>query len=113
MSSSSARYSGEGGTYASNVQKLLAELGGNPDRRALFSTVIAFIDESHNEHIFRGEVKGKISWEPRGSNGFGYDPVFIPEDGTKTFAEMTDEEKNTISHRGRALRTFVKYLRTV
>ncbi len=109
----SARYSGEGATYASNVQKLLSELGGNPDRRAVFSTVIAYIDESNKEHTFRGEVKGKIGWEPRGTNGFGYDPIFIPEGESKTFAEMTDEEKNAASHRGRALRAFVEYLRNV
>jgi XTP/dITP diphosphohydrolase len=109
----SARYSGEGATYASNIQKLLAELGGNPDRRATFSTVIAFIDESNKEHSFRGEVKGSIGWESLGANGFGYDPIFIPEVGTKTFAEMTEEEKNAISHRGRALRMFVEYMRGV
>lgn len=106
----SARYSGEGATYESNIQKLLRELGGNPDRRATFSTVIAYIDESHHEHTFRGEVRGRIGWTPRGANGFGYDPVFIPEDGTKTFAEMTDGEKNAISHRGRALRAFAQSL---
>ncbi|HZK75284.1 MAG TPA: RdgB/HAM1 family non-canonical purine NTP pyrophosphatase [Candidatus Kapabacteria bacterium] len=109
----SARYSGEGATYASNVLKLLDALEGEDDRRAKFSTVIAYIDASGGEHLFRGEVSGVIAREPRGANGFGYDPIFIPEVGTKTFAEMTDEEKNAISHRGRALRAFAKYLRSV
>ena len=109
----SARYSGEGATYASNVLKLLDALEGVDDRRAKFSTVIAYIDVSGGEQLFRGEVSGVIAREPCGANGFGYDPIFIPEVGTKTFAEMTDEEKNAISHRGRALRAFVKYLRSV
>lgn len=107
----SARYSGEGATYKSNIEKLLRELGGNPDRRATFTSVIAFIDESGNEFLFRGEIRGRIGWRANGTNGFGYDPIFLPEDGTKTFAEMTAEEKNEISHRGRALRKFTEYLR--
>lgn len=106
----SARYSGEGATYASNVRKLLLELEGKDDRRAKFSTVIAYIDEGDHEHLFRGEIIGVIATEPRGTNGFGYDPIFIPDDGTRTFAEMTDEEKNAVSHRGRALRAFIRYL---
>ncbi|HEY3874892.1 MAG TPA: RdgB/HAM1 family non-canonical purine NTP pyrophosphatase [Candidatus Kapabacteria bacterium] len=106
----SARYSGEGATYQSNIQKLLKELGGNPDRRATFVSVIAFIDAKGTEHLFRGEVRGRIGWHARGSNGFGYDPIFIPEDGTKTFAQMTEEEKNAVSHRGRAMGKFVSFL---
>jgi XTP/dITP diphosphohydrolase len=106
----SARYSGEGATYISNVRKLLFELEGKDDRRAKFSTVIAYIDEEGQEHLFRGEIIGVIAREPRGTNGFGYDPIFIPEDGTRTFAEMTDEEKNAISHRGRAMRAFMRCL---
>ena len=110
----SARYSGEGATYASNVRKLLQEMEGTEDRRAKFSTVIAHIDAKGGEQLFRGEVSGTIAREPRGANGFGYDPVFIPEEsGGRTFAEMTDEEKNAISHRGRALRAFAKFLRGV
>jgi XTP/dITP diphosphohydrolase len=109
----SARYSGENATYESNVTKLLAEMQGKPDRRAKFSTVIAFIDENDNQHFFRGEVEGEIAIVPRGTNGFGYDPIFVPENGEKTFAEMTSEEKNGISHRSRALKKFVEYLGTV
>ena len=83
---------------------------GVDDRQAKFSTVIAYIDATGGEHLFRGEVNGVIAVEPRGANGFGYDPIFIPEAGTRTFAEMVDDEKNAISHRGRALRAFTKFL---
>lgn len=106
----SARYSGEGATYISNVLKLLDALEGVEDRRARFSTVIAYIEEGGREHLFRGEVSGEIAREPRGANGFGYDPIFISEYGPKTFAEMIDEEKNAVSHRGQALRAFTRYL---
>ncbi len=111
----SARYSGEGATYASNVTKLLAAMQGKDDRSAKFSTVIAYIDEQNEAHLFRGEIEGTIATEAHGTNGFGYDPIFIPSENKsgKSFAEMTDEEKNAISHRGRALRAFVKYLQTV
>ena len=108
----SARYSGENATYASNVSKLLAEMGDKEDRSAKFSTVIAYIDDENDAHLFRGEIDGMIGIKPRGTNGFGYDPIFIPTENTshKSFAEMTDEEKNAISHRGRALRAFIRYL---
>ncbi|MFI5201464.1 MAG: RdgB/HAM1 family non-canonical purine NTP pyrophosphatase [Candidatus Kapaibacterium sp.] len=107
----SARYSGEGATYASNVQKLLRELEGKENRRAKFSTVIAYCDDHNDEHLFRGEVSGTIATEPRGRSGFGYDPIFLPDEGGgKSFAEMTNEEKNAISHRGRALRKFAEFL---
>jgi XTP/dITP diphosphohydrolase len=106
----SARYSGENATYQSNVTKLLAEMQGKADRRAKFSTVIAFIDENKEQHFFRGEVEGEIALAARGTNGFGYDPVFIPQEMGKTFAEMTSEEKNAISHRSRALRKFSEFL---
>ncbi len=108
----SARYSGEHATYESNVSKLLHAMQEKNDRSAKFSTVIAYIDEQNNEHLFRGEIEGMIATEPRGTNGFGYDPIFIPTENTsgKSFAEMTDEEKNAISHRGRALRAFIRYL---
>jgi len=106
----SARYSGEGATYASNVLKLLDAMKGVEDRRATFSTVIAFVDVNGGEHLFRGEIHGIIAREPRGANGFGYDPIFIPEDSGRTFAELSDSEKNAISHRGRALRAFTRYL---
>ncbi len=108
----SARYSGEGATYASNVSKLLHAMQGKDDRSAKFSTVIAYIDEQNDAHLFRGEIEGAIATEASGTNGFGYDPIFVPAENntTKSFAEMTDEEKNAISHRGRALRAFICYL---
>jgi XTP/dITP diphosphohydrolase len=106
----SARYSGENPTYRSNVAKLLTEMEGKINRRAKFSTVLSFIDESNNRQLFRGEVAGEIALVPRGSNGFGYDPIFIPNGQSKTFAEMTSDEKNEISHRSRALRKFAEFL---
>jgi XTP/dITP diphosphohydrolase len=108
----SARYAGERATYADNVKKLLDELKGKSDRSAKFSTVIAYIDPKGDEHFFRGEVIGRITDVPRGSKGFGYDPVFAPAEDVdhRTFAEMSDEEKNAISHRGRALRIVAAYL---
>jgi XTP/dITP diphosphohydrolase len=108
----SARYSGENATYASNVSKLLAAMKGKKDRSAKFSTVIAYIDEQNDAHLFRGEIEGTIATEASGTNGFGYDPIFIPMKNKtgKSFAEMNDEEKNAISHRGRALGAFTRYL---
>ena len=108
----SARYAGEDATYKDNVRKLLEELRGQPDRSAKFSTVIAYIDKKGAEHHFRGEVAGIITEAPRGSGGFGYDSVFAPVEDTlnRTFAEMTEEEKNAISHRGRALRALATWM---
>ena len=108
----SARYAGENATYADNVNKLLDALRGEANRRAKFSTVIAYIDASGAEQLYRGEVKGTITESPRGTNGFGYDPIFAPNEdpAARTFAEMTDAEKNAISHRGRALRAFARAL---
>jgi XTP/dITP diphosphohydrolase len=111
----SARYAGEDASYEDNVQKLLGALQHEKDRAAKFTTVIAFIDERGTEHLFRGEVEGVITLVRRGLRGFGYDPIFAPSDDRegRTFAELTDEEKNAISHRGRALRKFVHYLHSI
>jgi XTP/dITP diphosphohydrolase len=105
----SARYAGENATYADNVAKLLGELAARDDgggaRRASFRTValVAFPDGS--EVWTEGVLSGTISGKPRGSNGFGYDPVFVPDGGDgRTFAEMQPQEKDAISHRGRAFR---------
>ncbi len=107
----SARYAGEGATYEANVRKLLQELGGTEERQASFISVIAFCEIEKEAQIFRGEVHGKIAYEPRGTNGFGYDPVFIPgEPGDRTYAELSPEEKNENSHRGKAMRLFAKFL---
>jgi XTP/dITP diphosphohydrolase len=109
----SARYSGGGATYNSNIDKLLAELAPFEDRSARFRTVIAFIDERGQESLFDGMVKGVILSHRQGEQGFGYDPVFAPEEDplNRSFAEMSAEEKNAISHRGRALRKLTQHLK--
>ncbi len=106
----SARYAGEQKSADDNIGKLLSELENSSDRSARFRTVIAFIDES-GEHLFEGIVEGTVIPEKRGTKGFGYDPVFMAEEMTKTFAEMELEEKNKISHRKRAFQKLVEFLR--
>lgn len=105
----SARYAGPEGNAQKNVEKLLAELKTVTDRTARFVTVLCFIHDG-DVHYFEGEVKGVIIDSPRGSQGFGYDPVFLPDGFNKTFAEMTMEEKNSISHRKKALEKFLEFL---
>jgi XTP/dITP diphosphohydrolase len=101
----SARYAGEHATYEDNVGKLLRELGSVPARGARFATVAIARRADGTETIRRGEVEGRIGAEPKGEAGFGYDPVFIPDEGGgRTFAEMDPAEKHAISHRGRAFR---------
>jgi len=96
-----ARFAGEHCTPADNVALLLEKMRGRTDRTARFSTVIALITGS-TLTLMEGTVEGEIATECRGSDGFGYDPVFIPEDTGLTFAEMGPDAKNGISHRGRA-----------
>jgi XTP/dITP diphosphohydrolase len=103
----SARYAGPGASDADNVTELLAALAtfpeGHPARRARFRCVVVLLTPTE-EIVGRGTVEGCIALSPRGGGGFGYDPVFVPEEGDgRTFAEMTAEEKHAISHRGRAL----------
>jgi len=103
----SARYAGEDATYADNVAKLLAELDGVDlaGRRARFRTVVVARSPDGREIVAEGAVDGHIAVAARGDSGFGYDSVFVPDDGDgRTFAEMTTAEKGAISHRGRALR---------
>lgn len=107
----SARYAGEEATYEQNTQKLLAELAGESNRTAQFRTVIAFIDETGEEHFFEGVCSGEILTEKRGEKGFGYDPVFQPEGYDQSFAELSSSEKNKISHRGRAMQEFIEYVK--
>lgn len=107
----SARYAGENATYEENTQKLLRELMGKSDRTAQFRTVIAYIDQSGEEHLFEGVCIGEIIKEKRGKKGFGYDPVFVPAGYEQTFAELNSSEKNKISHRGKAMQTFLKFLK--
>ena len=102
----SARYAGPECDYAANNRKLLAELEGVEVRRARFVCVAAFADADEVFFTVRGEVEGTITESPRGQSGFGYDPVFFYDPAGKTFAEMTPEEKNAVSHRGRAVRAF-------
>ncbi len=108
-----ARYAGPSATYADNVAKLLAALAGVParDRTARFRTVCVAQWPDGREAHTEGVLEGVIADAPRGTNGFGYDPVFVPAGGTRTLAEMTDAEKNAISHRARAARTLSLALR--
>ncbi len=99
----SARYAGEGASDSEKIKKLLGELDGVENRTAKFVTNIAFIFPDGKEIITQGEVTGRILREARGENGFGYDPVFFSDELGKSFAEATLEEKNTVSHRSRAL----------
>ncbi len=105
----SARYAGEPKNDANNTKKLLSELGSNRNRNARFKTVIALVIDGI-EQFFEGEIKGQITLQPIGNGGFGYDPVFIPVGYDKTFAQMSPDEKNLISHRAIATRKLVDYL---
>ena len=106
----SARYAGEEKDFGNNLKKLLARLGAEQDRRARFRAVISLIWNG-TEYSFQGICEGRISFEPRGSAGFGYDPVFIPAGSDKTFAEMDLDEKNKFSHRKKAADQLVLFLR--
>ncbi|MEX2399773.1 MAG: RdgB/HAM1 family non-canonical purine NTP pyrophosphatase [Rhodothermales bacterium] len=106
----SARYAGPKADDAANRRKLLDELDGAGDRAARFRTVIAFVDRA-GVHQFEGICRGRIIDEERGTGGFGYDSIFVPEDADRTFAELSADEKNEVSHRGRALRLLADYLR--
>jgi XTP/dITP diphosphohydrolase len=105
----SARYAGEEKNPQANIDKLLNELKGAANRKARFRTVISLIIDG-SERRFEGIVNGKIINQMRGSEGFGYDPVFMPEGYDVTFAEMPLDEKNTISHRSRAIQKLADYL---
>ena len=109
----SARFAGDNATFEDNVNKMLIALKGIPydKRRARFRTVLAFID-SNSEFSEDGAIEGRIINKARGKDGFGYDPIFQPESYDITFAEMTSEEKNRISHRARALEKMKKTLKT-
>lgn len=105
----SARYATDGHDFAANNRLLLRNLAGAADRRAHFRTVIALILDGR-EYLFEGRVDGRIAESEAGCGGFGYDPLFVPEGFDKTFAEMGADEKNAISHRGRAVRRLVEFL---
>ncbi|HOY31460.1 MAG TPA: non-canonical purine NTP diphosphatase [Bacteroidales bacterium] len=105
----SARYAGEGCNFDDNIVKLLKEMKDCSSRRACFKTVVALIIDG-KEHIFTGKVCGAILHERRGVEGFGYDPLFLPDGFEKTFAEMPPGEKNRISHRYRAIAALRDFL---
>lgn len=106
----SARYAGEPSNSENNVKLLLSNLEGKENRGAQFRTVIALLLHDNDPLFFEGIVKGNIIEAPRGNGGFGYDPVFIPIGFHHTFAEMTSEGKNSISHRSQAVKKLVNFL---
>lgn len=106
----SARYAGEDGNADKNIIKLLREMQGVADRRAQFRTVISLLIDGEIIH-FEGRVEGRILHERRGEDGFGYDPVFLPDGYDQSFAEMDLALKNSISHRGRAVRKLIEFLK--
>lgn len=103
----SARYARSGAKDENNRRKLLSVLQGKSNRRARFVCVLCFLEPGKEPQFFEGECAGVITQEEHGQGGFGYDPVFIPKGETRTFAEMTSEEKNPMSHRGRAVAAFL------
>ena len=105
----SARYAGPERNANANMNKVLNELKGKKNRKAQFRTAIALILKGE-EHLFEGKVEGYISKDKKGDEGFGYDPIFIPENDKRSFAQMSMEEKGAISHRGRAVKKLVTYL---
>lgn len=105
----SARYATDGHDFAANNRLLLRNLEGRENRRARFRTVISLLLNGE-EHLFEGVVEGRIITRETGHEGFGYDPLFVPDGFDKTFAQMTTEEKNTVSHRARAVRKLVEFL---
>lgn len=109
----SARYAGEDASDEDKYRRILAEMQDVPDsqRSARFECALALVAPDGEERLFRGVCKGLITRAPRGSSGFGYDPIFYFEDAGCTFAEMDRESKNQVSHRGRALRQFAEFLR--
>lgn len=111
----SSRFAGENASYADNVKELLKLMRGVPARRraARFRCVLAFVAPGKVEYLAEGICPGVILEEPRGSHGFGYDPIFQPDGFTRTFAEMDSATKNGISHRGKAMQLMKEYLRNI
>lgn len=105
----SARYAGPEKDSEANMDLLLTKLKDQENRKAQFRTVIALITDGR-EYTFEGKVKGRIAAKRMGSEGFGYDPIFIPDEDDRSFAQMPLEEKNKISHRGRAIRKLSEFL---
>jgi XTP/dITP diphosphohydrolase len=105
----SARYAGDDRSFQKNIDKLLQNLENKEDRTARFRTVVCLITDG-NEHFFEGICRGRIIAAQKGAEGFGYDPVFVPDGADKTFAEMSLEEKNLFSHRRKAIDGLVLFL---
>lgn len=108
----SARYATDGHDFAANNRLLLKNMEGMSNRRARFRTVISLLLNGE-EHLFEGVVEGRIIYQEAGHEGFGYDPLFVPDGHDKTFAQMSTDEKNSVSHRARAVRKLVAYLHSV
>lgn len=108
----SARYAGEPSNSENNMQKLLTELNGKENRTAQFRTSIC-LNLNGKQFLFNGICKGTILTKKQGKKGFGYDPIFQPEGFKQSFAEMSSEEKNTISHRGLAIKKLVEFLKSI
>jgi XTP/dITP diphosphohydrolase len=108
----SARYAGEGASDEENLAKLLHEVPGDGDRRVAYVCALAYVEPGGDEHVVEGRCEGTLAHEPRGDGGFGYDPAFLPadRDDGRTMAELTPEEKDAISHRGRAARALLVWL---
>jgi XTP/dITP diphosphohydrolase len=108
----SARYAGDDRAFDKNIDKVLSKLGNTPHRTARFRTVISLLWEG-KEHLFEGICEGNIIHERKGGEGFGYDPVFVPAGSTRTFAEMSIQEKGSFSHRKKAADKLVSFLQTI
>lgn len=108
----SARFAGEQKNDQDNMQKLLFELSNKSNRKAHFKTAMALIIDG-KEYLFEGKIEGKIITEKLGTNGFGYDPIFVPDGHRETFAQLDSEIKNNISHRAKALQNMLEFLKTI
>ena len=105
----SARYAGEDKSATANMNKVLVKMAGQINRKARFRCVISLVIDGM-ENQFEGTIEGRILSEKQGKDGFGYDPIFVPDGYTQSFAQMSSNEKNRISHRGRAVELLVNYL---
>jgi XTP/dITP diphosphohydrolase len=108
----SARYAGEHKNDSDNLEKLLNDLSDKDNRHAHFKTVMALIIDG-KEYLFEGIINGTITTQKSGVNGFGYDPIFLPNGYTKTFAEMSSDIKNVISHRARAMKQLIEFVNSL
>lgn len=106
----SARYAGMNASAQDHIHLLLTELGGITERKAFFKTVISYINGKGEKQLFDGICEGHISNTVTGEGGFGYDPVFVPAGHTRSFAQMSSQEKNSISHRKKAMDAFLQFL---